>query len=649
MSRTTITSSLSAIAALILAATLWATDANAVSVDLVHDGVATASIVVAKQPTRSARLAAAELQYHVEKITGATLPIVTDDQSPTGARILVGESAATRTLYLRNDDFSPQEYLIKFLPETIVLMGRDQDDRGTFDYADVTTFPNFFHEQGTCYAVYDFLERHAQVRWYLPTELGECYPTAKTLQVSGDEVRRSPAMKYRMISHSSFPADLCGDTVTLENPPPHLPLREKHLFLLRHRLGGMPYLANHSLYGYYDRFWKEGDAQTEPAFEQFRPEYFAQGYQGKPPQMCYANPGLVRQVIQDARDYFDGKGLKHKSYAQGDYFPIVPMDNSQFCKCAKCTERILKEATRGDGHFSNDMVSNYFFAFVNEVAREVKKSHPQKYIAALAYNYFVYPPTDFKLESNVSIQLCLVARNIYCQETQQNDRAILNAWAEESVGRPKLLWLYYCFPSLVATQPFFLFSGNVPPFRCFPPFFAHTVVEQMAAYRKAGISGMYCQPSYIAHNQQSVLLDQLEFYVTWKLADDPTLDGSALIDEFFTRYYGSAAAPMKAFYELVERIYANPANYPKTFLDRVGIIYNGDIVIGNHQSEEIAWKYLGKQQRMDQLKELMQRAIAAAETDIEKQRVALFEKGIWQYMQAGRNAYLERSKGDNAQ
>lgn len=644
MSRTTITSSLSAIIVFISAAALCAADVNAVSVDLVRDGVPVASIVVAKQPTRSAQLAAVELQYHIQKITGARLPIVADDQSPKGSQILVGESAATQLLNLRNDDFSPQEYLIKFLPDAIILMGRDANDRGTLDYAEVTTFPNFFHEQGTCYAVYDFLERHAQVRWYLPTELGECCPTAKTLQVSGEEVRRSPAMKYRMASSfGTFPADLCGDTVPLENPPPHLPAREQHLFRLRHRLGGMPYSANHSLYGYYDRFWKEGDAEPGPTFEQFHPEYFAQGYQGKPPQMCYTNPDLVRQVIQDARDYFDGKGLKTGSHAQGDFFPIVPMDNSQFCKCDKCAERLLEKATRGDGHFSNDRVSNYFFAFVNEVAREVKKSHPQKYISALAYNYFVYPPTEFKLESNVSIQLCLVARNIYCRETQRNDRAILDAWTGESVDRPKLLWLYYCFPSLVATRPLFLFSGDLPPFRCFPPFFAHTIVEQMEAYRKAGISGMMYEPSYIAHNQQSVLLDQLEFYVTWKLADDPTLDGNALIDEFFTRYYGSAAAPMKAFYELVEQTYANPANYPKTFLDRVGAIYGGDIVIGNHQSEEIAWKYLGNPQRMCQLKKMMDRAVAAAETDIEKQRVALFEKGIWQYMQAGRNAYLQRS------
>jgi hypothetical protein len=600
-------------------------DARAESLDLVRDGAPAATIVVAKEPTRSAQLAAAELQYHVRKITGATLPIVDDAQTVAGNRVLVGESRAAASLGLRGSDFAPQEYLIRFQPGVLVLMGCDKPDRAKLDYAEVGTFPGLFDQQGTCYSVYDFLERHAQVRWYLPTELGLCVVPNRTLQVSGSEVRRSPAMKHRD-AHIVYqvPADLCGDTVDSPKPPPNLAWREQVIFAMRHRLGGtLPYAANHSLYGYYDRFWKEGDAKPGPGFEQFHPEFFAQGYQGKPPQMCYTNPGLVRQVVQDARDYFDGKGAKPGTVAAGDFFAVVPMDNSAYCKCPACAALVgeKKPATRGPGQFSNDGASNYMFAFVNEVAREVKKSHPNKHIAALAYASYAYPPTNVKLESNVWIKLCLHARNIYCPSLQENDRAILNAWVAESQQRPKLLWLYYCFPSYI--------HAKVQQFRCFPGFFAHTIVDQMQVYREAGIGGISYEPSYIAHMQRSALFDQLEFYVTWKLADDPTRDGKAMIDEFFQRYYGSAAASMRAFYELVERTYANPANYPPGFAD--------------HQTEEAAWKYLGTQARMEQLGRLMDEARTAAKTEPEKQRVALFDKGVWQYMQAGRRVYLQKT------
>jgi hypothetical protein len=621
-----------------------AVDAGAAPFELVRGGASTATIVLAEHPTRSASMAAAELQYHIRRITKATLPIVDDRQTIAGNRVLVGESRATLSFGLNNDDFGHQEYLIRSLPNALILMGRDRDDRGKFDYDDAETFPNQFDEQGTCYAVYDFLERCAQVRWYLPTELGLCCPAVKTLQVSGVEVRRSPAMKYRDagFSYCSFPADLCGDTVNGPNRPPEMSLREHRIFAMRHRLGGMPYVATHSLEGYYDRFWKDAEAEPSAAFEAFHPEYFAQGYPGKPPQMCYTNPGLIEQVVQDARNYFDGRGGKSHPSAAGDFFSVVPMDNSQFCKCQNCRERLKGAAKRGDGQFSNDLASDYLFAFVNEVARKVRKSHPRKYISTLAYNCFAYPPSAFTLECNVSVQPCLIARNIFSPEIQRNDRAILDAWAAESAERPRMLWLYYCFPSMVAAYPSLLSSGDEPQFRCFPGFFAHAIVKQMGDYRKAGIRGIFYEPAYMAHMQRSALMDQLEFYVTWKLADDPDRDGHALIEEFFDRYYGSAATPMKAFYELVEQTYADPANYPPTF-KIAAKLHDGEIVLANHQTEEAAWRHLGTEARMARLGRLMDEARTAARTEQEKQRVCLFDRGIWQYMQAGRSAWLREN------
>ena len=303
--------------------------------------------------------------------------------------------------------------------------------------------------------------------------------------------------------------------------------------------------------------------------------------------MCYTNPGLIRQVVQDARDYFDGKGAKPGAIAAGDFFAVVPMDNDTYCKCPTCAALIGRGrlATRGKGMFANDRASNYAFSFVNTVAEAIEKSHPHKHIATLAYSSYSYPPTALKLEPNVCITLCLQSRNIFSRSTQQNDQAVLDAWVAESKSRPKLLWLYYCYPSVIAA------NNN---FRCFPGFFAHTIVNQMQMYRTAGILGVSYEPSYIGYNQYSPLLDQLEFYVTWKLADDPTLDGNALIDEFFDRYYGSAAAPMRIVYELIEQAYAS--NYVNCF---------GEYLLA---LEDVAWTNLGTKAGMAQLGWLMEQA-----------------------------------------
>jgi hypothetical protein len=133
----------------------------------------------------------------------------------------------------------------------------------------------------------------------------------------------------------------------------------------------------------------------------------------------------------------------------------------------------------------------------------------------------------------------------------------------------------------------------------------------------------------------SYLLDQLEFYVTFKLADDPTLDGDKLIDEFFTRYYGAAAVPMKKLYCAIEDTFSNPRNYPVEIQKSPG---------HQHQNEGLAWGSLGTEARMAQFAALMDQARAAASTDLEKQRVGLFEKGVWDYMVEGRRKYVARSK-----
>ena len=72
-----------------------------------------ATIVLAERPTRAAQMAAAELQHHIELITGARLAVVREPTAVTdGARILVGATQAATALGLPGKPFQEQEYLI---------------------------------------------------------------------------------------------------------------------------------------------------------------------------------------------------------------------------------------------------------------------------------------------------------------------------------------------------------------------------------------------------------------------------------------------------------------------------------------------------------------------------------------------------------
>ena len=146
--------------AIVVLLTLWATGSTpqqagaAAALELVRDGKPTASIVMAREPTRAAQFAAFELQWHIRQITGATLPIVRDAFKAKGVKILVGPSQATAAVGLTARDLAkPQEYVIRFLPGALVLAGRDADDKTAvaYDIKDpfcFRTWPKFFTEQG---------------------------------------------------------------------------------------------------------------------------------------------------------------------------------------------------------------------------------------------------------------------------------------------------------------------------------------------------------------------------------------------------------------------------------------------------------------------------------------------------------------------
>lgn len=616
----------------------------AAELTLTREGRPAATIVLAAEPTKAAQFAAHELQYHIKLITGAELPIRADDAPADAVRILVGESAATRALGLTSESFLPEEYLIRFLPDALVLIGRDKDDRGRVvyddsDYEAFRTWPDFFEDHATCFAVYDFLERFCGVRWYFPHEFGTVYPVRPTLTVSGEEIRRRPTFIYRQPSYGLgmsewfdreiglWPTDsdeakaIDGEAFEQTHrrwpdrwPYIHAKRAAVRLYMHRLRMGGQRYAANHSFYGYYDRFWEPNPERPE-LFEARHPDWFAQGYEGKPPQMCYTNPDFIAQVIQDARDYFDGKGTKPGAVAFGDFFALVPMDNGAYCKCPRCQAK-FNQAEATNPHFSNGRWSDYIFGFVNEVAREIRKTHPDKYLAALAYADYAYYPANIRLEPNIAVQLCLHVRNWWSPIMEANDRRIFESWVTKEKGRPIYLWLYYTFPQEIAT------GGG---WHCFPGFFAHTAARQLAEFAQAGIKGIFCNG----------MPTDFDAYLVMRLFDDPTLNVDAVMDEFFTLYYGAAAQPMKRLYLAIEDAFSNPANYPDYVRTRPGHY---------HQTEELAWGYVGTEARMKLFADLMEQAEAAAQTDVERKRVRLFRREVWDYMVAGRRAYLEKMK-----
>jgi hypothetical protein len=578
-----------------------------VEITLVDEDKPNASIVIAQNPTPSAGLAALELQYHIRKIAGATLPIKTEGEDTMGTRILVGQSKHTNAMGIKVDDFKSLEYLIQFRPDTIILIGRDwqdteenrkelgrdtygrtlQSSRQHIDYNKATgqaeqgsktiTLPGFFDDQGTCYATYHFLEQFCGVRWYGPTELNIVFPTQRTLTVSGSEIRRSRDIKHIYALGGGWPII----KVQWNNPNSD----ELNLYWRRLRIGGEKWAGNHTI-------WQK---TVHEVFN--NPEYQAKG-KGYGSQLCYINSMLVQEVAQAARDYFDDKKLPDGFKAMGNYYAVVPDDNYSWCECENCQIilAISEKDKRGEGFFSNARNSYYIFNFINEVAKEVRKTHPDKFIAALAYSSYAYPPKGLELEPNISVAPCLHICYGYDKRTYyENDMAIYNAWLDAG-DRPLYLWNYFHHP---------MESAVIGKWNCFPCFMPDVISREIKRYYKDGIRGVFL----------CGIGQQLDYYLYTQTAFNVNTDYRQLVDEFFALYFGSTSEPMKKFYY------------------RISEINREEGIVGT--SPEKSWAKLGTPERMKELGVYIDEAIKLAGTDIEKRRVETWKKGVWEYMTAG--------------
>lgn len=591
---------------------------------VVEEGIARGAIITDPEPTPAARLAAVELQHHIALITCATLPIVHPGERVRGTRLLVGESEATRALGLRSEDFAPQEYLIRSRGRSIVLMGRDWEDteanrreigrtmtrsladsRKKIPYGKTVglddaeeepiELPGLYDDQSTCYAAYDFLERFCGVRWYGPTPLGVVTPEQPSLVIPATEIRRTPSLVYRHADGGGWPI--------IWEQWNHPTNDQRELFYHRMRFGGEKWVGNHSLSSYYDRFLVKNPDRPE-LFEEARPDFFAVGYENEGfwRQLCLTNPDVIAQVAQDARDYFDGKGIIGNQLACGDYFAVVPSDSNHWCQCDRCQAILEKGKSRAiKWTFGTGEASDYIFGFVNAVAREVAKTHPDKYIAALAYHVYSYPPT-FPLEPNVAVAPCVQICYAYQKGVFANDAKFYREWIDRERGkRPMHLWNYFHHP---------MERALMGEWKCFPAFMPDVISEWVKRYHEDGIRGVFL----------CGIPQQFGYYLFMRTAFDADTDLQQTLDEFFSLYFGAAAEPMKRFYCRISEINAEEG------------------AIGT--SKEASWERLGTEERMKELGALMEEAVARASTDLEKRRVATWKKGVWDYMAKGRAQYV---------
>ena len=577
--------------------------APAATVNLVENGRPQAAIVLAEKPRAAAQLAAYELQHYLEKISGAKIPIVREPAEVSGNRILIGESNAARALGYDNSGFDRQEYLIKTMPNTLILIGHDHDGFAEVDYQ---SYVSIYHalpsSLATCYAVHAMLENNLGVRWYYPNEeIGEIVPHEPTVVVKDLDIRRKPDAAIRML----YP--LFSNTERLyftdyDQPEKFqaswVDARQSLLYWIRLRYwGGMRYNANHSFHGY------------DTAFGRSHPEWFSTKgyekmkqlrYQGAV-QPCFTADGFLEQVVEIAREHFDGRPAEHPDTHRacvGNFFPVVPNDNTNMCCCPTC--RPLYRNDLGPGGTASD----YVWGFVNDVAREVRKTHPQAMVSGLAYFNYTVPPRGMIFEPNVSVTFCKFYQKYHDRDYQRRDYERISEYVNKNEARFFTTWEYPVHP----------FMSSMP-FPCLVPRVQADDVRHLKQIdgfmggtmdRTGGATYRNGKPAGLAWT--SPVMDFMNVYWRVKLYDDFDFDIEKGLAEYYSKFFGPGAADMEKFYTAIE--------------DRWMTLGGADVPRG-------WWEKLGTTEFLDELAGYIQEAKrATSEGSIHRNRVELIDAGI---------------------
>lgn len=502
---------------------------------ITENGEARAQIVIAAEAPRMVPLAAQELQTYVQKITGAELPIVSDLRDDLPTKLYVGESSFTKALGLSTDDLDYGAFRLVAGPDYLVLLGRDVDfepkepavfNRGNQDKkqqaweersGSKTLIPMKlwkdynkelgiwrYDEGGSFNAVCGFL-RTLGVRWYMPGELGEVVPSQSTLAVPDLNETVRPDYPTRLWLISNFGGAL-SETI----------LWEKRIGMTSSiETLGAGMLA-HGM----------RNVQGHPEMQAKHPEYYAL-YGGERDthfrgtgHACFTSAGLLKEAVDYARAFFD-------IYDQPT-LQLSPQDGMRQCQCETCWGMPM---------------SDYVFGFLDRVAREVYKTHPDRIILGAAYSSYRLPPASIdRFSPNVAVSVNNVGRP-----------AFTNPERWEAYQKLVADWQSKLAPGhLLRVENNLYANSRKGPVR-WPVIHPHQFAKDLRAMK--GIS--MGERNEIPRGKNQVFTapgsNHLNLYVNARFLWDADQDIEALLDEYYQRFYGPAAEQMKAAFEFSEK------------------------------------------------------------------------------------------------
>ena len=450
------------------------------SVVLAEDSGSDYHLVIGSDANDTVKAAADELADHLEQITGARLAIVTDSAPAQEHEIIVGPSSrlADLTPPIDPTQLDDEEYVIRTVGQKLIIVG-----------GPVT---------GTINGVYVFLEDHLGCRWY--ADDFAAIPKQPTLKIEPLDVRGKPFFEARQLL-------------------PQQGLSEADVtWRARMRLNGFPdgdprFDQSMRTAG----AWCHSLAALLPAEKHFdeHPEYFSEinGKRVKTrTQICATNPGAVDEVVKQAKRWLaENPGARLLSVTHNDW--------ANYCQCDRCSASHEKYNVTGT-----------YLRFVNAVAKELAKDHPDVLVDTFAYQWTIEPPRNVKPARNVVIRYAPIESCSHHAYDDPDCIVNIEQGAETNLGEwcrisPRV-WIWY-----------YILEGGV--MRPYPSL--NCLQRNFKLFQALGVKGF--APIQMRWSR-SFYMSPLKSYIAAKLMWDSNYDVAAGIDEFCHGYFGAAGEQM---------------------------------------------------------------------------------------------------------
>lgn len=480
------------------------------AVTLVKDSVPVAKIYVttlsqrdlkARKPAPENALSVAvrELNYHLQKMSGATLEVVeTDDVAQVKAPAIVLGELAVKLGATPQKKSESQEGFRLLSKNNLLLIGGESDD-------------------GVLFGVDEVLEKLG-CDWVMPGEIGEVIPQRKTVDIGVLDESQAPDFLLRRLWYRGGSA--------LQTPQD---FAQFETWSRRQRAGSYNPPAAQTAGHYWDQFIRKHKAEFEKDPTMYALRRAPDGSLKRlGPQLESTHPRVVELMVQDIKEAFEKNGWP-KDKAVG--FPIGPADGLGY---SQSVESQLAGAGRVDAIMGVADQTDLLVLLANSILEKLGPEYPNVYLGNYSYSVHADYPMKYKPHPHyVQIFAPINYSRLHSMldensKTQAYYKNVVEQWGKlaKDQGNP-LIYRGYNWN----------LAENMLPYSKLQIW-----GEEIPFYHRMGILGLNVEAT------KAWSVNGPSDWVFMKLAWNTNQDWKALLHEYCEKAFGAGAAPMEQYF-----------------------------------------------------------------------------------------------------